>query len=280
MKQDPGKDLGQYPPRMVRKSDLPRPPLISPASKPTSKQVETTAATILTFTSASLAETAPTIAFEGTTSAPLPSSAPSLPNMMKKFGQIKHKLQSSPTSHEFPLFQKARHIFKDWVSLKVLHYAEKALGKLHQARLLTQIQHKSFLSFFENLRALREQHQEAERSTNRVKCYQEKHVKSTNVLQHLVEEGSGMEARIAVVDYEIQRLEEHLSSLKAEKVAFTNHLSQKVKEMEQASQEVEGSKSQLVNSSTYLGKPDRIFTIMQAYFFKVTALAEDVKLLD
>ncbi|KAM2927936.1 hypothetical protein COP2_035240 [Malus domestica] len=89
-----------------------------------------------------------------------------------------------------------------------------------------------------------------------------------------------MEERITIVDYEIQHLEEQLSSLKAEKVTLTNHLSQKVEEMEKTSQEIEDSENQLVNSNMYLGEPGRIFTIIQTYFSRIVALAEDVKLLD
>ncbi|KAB2597126.1 hypothetical protein D8674_000046 [Pyrus ussuriensis x Pyrus communis] len=106
--------------------------------------------------------------------------------------------------------------------------------------------HKSFLRLFENLQALKDQHHKAERASNRVKCFQEK----------------------------------YLSSLRAEKVTLTNHLSQKVEELEKISQEVEDSKDQLVNNNMHLGELSRIFTIMQAYFSRIVAMAEDVKLLD
>ncbi|KAM0970943.1 hypothetical protein ACFX15_018354 [Malus domestica] len=89
-----------------------------------------------------------------------------------------------------------------------------------------------------------------------------------------------MDERIAVVDYEIQRLKEQLSLLKAERVTLTNNFSQKVEEMEKTSQEIEDFENQLVNSNMYLGEPGRIFTIMQTYFSRVVALAADVKLLD
>ncbi|KAB2599559.1 hypothetical protein D8674_009830 [Pyrus ussuriensis x Pyrus communis] len=112
-------------------------------------------------------------------------------------------------------------------------------------------------------------HHKAEWASNRVKCFQEKQVKSTAVLRQLVEEGSVMEEKIAVVDSEIQRLEEQLCSLKAEKVTLTNHFSQKVEEIEKISQEVEGSKTQLVNSNMYLGEPSGIFIIMQTYFSRI-----------
>ncbi|KAM2116883.1 hypothetical protein TB2_009203 [Malus domestica] len=88
-----------------------------------------------------------------------------------------------------------------------------------------------------------------------------------------------MEARITVVGFEIQSLEEQLSLLKAEKMTLTNQLSQKVEEMEKAFQEVEDSENQLVNSNMYLGEPCRIFVVMQTYFYRIVALAEDVKLL-
>ncbi|KAB2631169.1 hypothetical protein D8674_008688 [Pyrus ussuriensis x Pyrus communis] len=238
-----GKGLSKSPLRIVRKGDLPHPSSIFGITrisvpKHVSKRAKTFATSTFIPAPTPLAEVAPTVTIEGAREAPSASSASSLPDLVKKFGQIKTKLQSLSTSFESHSFQNARQIFKDWMkgdftssfSLKTLNDLEKA-------------QYKSFLSFFENLRALRDQHQKAERVSNRVKCFQEKHVKSTAALQQLVEEGSVMEERIAVVDSEIQRLEEQLSSLKAEKVTFTNHLSQKVEEMEKISQEVEDSKT-------------------------------------
>ncbi|KAB2612494.1 hypothetical protein D8674_034810 [Pyrus ussuriensis x Pyrus communis] len=213
--------------------------------------------------------------------------ATSLSQLVKKFGQIETKLQSPSPSFESPLLQNVRQIFKDWMkrdfnasfSLKILHDAEKALTELYNAQLLSKAQYESFLSFFENLQALRDQYQKAERAFNRVKCFQEKHTKTSATLQQLVEEGSVMEDRIAVVDAKIQRLENQLSSLKAEKMSLTNHLSKKVEEMENISQEVEDSKNQLTNNNTYLGEPSRIFIIMQTYFSRIVALTEDAKLL-
>lgn len=121
------------------------------------------------------------------------------------------------------------------LSLKIVHDVEKVLTELYKAQLLTKAQYKSFLNFFENLRALWEQHQKAEQTSNRVKCFQEKHTKTSTTLQQLVEEWSVMEGRIAVVDFKIQRLEEQLTSLKAEKMILTNHLCKKVEEMEKIS---------------------------------------------
>ncbi|KAM1543859.1 hypothetical protein ACFX1Z_013475 [Malus domestica] len=89
-----------------------------------------------------------------------------------------------------------------------------------------------------------------------------------------------MEDRIVVVNFKIQRLEEQLSSVKAENMTLTNHLFKKVEEMEKLSQEVEDSKNQLTNSNMYLGEPNRIFSVMQTYFSRIAALAKDTKLLD
>ncbi|KAM1519781.1 hypothetical protein ACFX1Z_022547 [Malus domestica] len=88
-----------------------------------------------------------------------------------------------------------------------------------------------------------------------------------------------MEDSIVVVDAEIQRLKEQFSSLKVKKMTLATHLSQKVEEMEKISQEVEDSKAQLANSNMYLGEPGLIFIIMQTYYSRIVALAEDVKLL-
>ena len=74
-------------------------------------------------------------------------------------------------------------------------------------------------------------------------------------------------------------MEKQLSSLKAEKMSLTNHLSKKVEDMKKISQEVEDSKNQLANNNMYLGEPGRIFTIMQTYFSRIVALAKDAKLL-
>ncbi|KAB2622608.1 TMV resistance protein N-like [Pyrus ussuriensis x Pyrus communis] len=60
-------------------------------------------------------------------------------------------------------------------SLKALQDVEKALTELYQAEQMSKVQFKAFISFFENLRALRDQHQRVERKSNRVKCYQDKH---------------------------------------------------------------------------------------------------------
>ena len=106
--------------------------------------------------------------------------------------------------------------FSAFFSLKALQDVEKALTDLYQAQQMTKVQYESFISFFENLKALRDQHVKAERQASKVRCYKEKHTRTSTTLQQLVEEGSAMENRIMVVATEIQKLEEQLSPLKAE----------------------------------------------------------------
>lgn len=116
--------------------------------------------------------------------------------MVKKFGQIKSKPQSPPMIFESHFLQDAHRIFKDWMkrdfmvsfSLKILYDANKTLIELYRAQLLSKAQYESFMSFFKNLWALRDQHYKAERASNRVKCFQEKHVRNTTTLRQLVEE--------------------------------------------------------------------------------------------
>lgn len=89
---------------------------------------------------------------------------------------------------------------------------------------MMKVQYESIIFFFENLRALRDHHHRAERQSNRIKCYKEKHLKPSTSLQQLVDEGSAMEDRIMVVAFEIQKLKEQLFVLKAEQMAFSSKL--------------------------------------------------------
>ncbi|KAB2599987.1 S2-RNase [Pyrus ussuriensis x Pyrus communis] len=114
--------------------------------------------------------------------------------------------------------------------------------------------------------ALRDQHLRAERQVNRVKCYKEKHSRTSTSLQQLVENGLTMEDKIKVVAFEIQTLEEQLFPFKIEEVKRVN-------------QEVEDSKAQLDNNNIALEEPGKIFTIMQTYHSRMAALARDLKLL-
>ncbi|KAB2618375.1 TMV resistance protein N-like [Pyrus ussuriensis x Pyrus communis] len=123
----------------------------------------TVAATSLTFgplpsISSKATSTAATSGGAGVMPLPLASipSMASLLELVREFGQIQTKLRSP--------------------SLKGLQDVEKALTKLHQAQQLSKVQYESFLNFFDNLRALRDQHQQVERGSNRLKCYEEKHI--------------------------------------------------------------------------------------------------------
>ncbi|KAM1094619.1 hypothetical protein FF1_009605 [Malus domestica] len=143
---------------------------------------------------------------------------------------------------------------------------------------MSKVQYESFLSFFENIKALRDQHQRAERQSNRVECYKEKYIRTSTSLQKLVDEGLAIEDRIMVVLAEIEKLNEQLSALKAEQITLLSKLYQKFEEVKKVNQEVENSEAQLANNNMYLEEPSRIFTIMQTYHSRITALAKDVKL--
>ncbi|KAM2616307.1 hypothetical protein TB2_030724 [Malus domestica] len=126
---------------------------------------------------------------------------------------------------------------------------------------------------------LKDLHQLAEWASNKVKCYKEKHTRTSATLQQLEEEGSAMEDMIVVVESEIQKLEEQVSTLKAEKITLASQLYKKIKEVKKVNQEVEDSEAQLANNNMYLEEPGWIFTIMQTYYSRISALAKDVKLL-
>ncbi|KAM2843641.1 hypothetical protein COP1_026331 [Malus domestica] len=103
---------------------------------------------------------------------------------------------------------------------------------------MSKAQFDSFLNFFENLWAMRDQHQRAERASNKVKCYKEKHTWTLATLQQLVEKGSAMEDRIVVIESKIQKLEEQLSALKVEKMTLASQLYHKIEEVKKVNQEV------------------------------------------
>ncbi|KAB2625706.1 hypothetical protein D8674_017366 [Pyrus ussuriensis x Pyrus communis] len=130
-------------------------------------------------------------AFDGAGMMPHPLASllatASLPELVKEFRQIRTKLRSS--------------------SLKTLQDVERALTDLYQTQQMTKVQYVSFISFFENLKTLRDQHLKVERQANRVGCYKKNHTRTSTTLHQLVEEGSAMEDRIMVVAAEIQKLE-------------------------------------------------------------------------
>ncbi|KAM1421467.1 hypothetical protein ACFX2I_003724 [Malus domestica] len=92
--------------------------------------------------------------------------------------------------------------------LKALCDLEKVTNELFKAGQLSKTQHDSFLSFFENLRALRDQHKRAERQANRVRCFQEKESSTSAQVERLMYDGSLTKERIGVVTSEIRKLEE------------------------------------------------------------------------
>ncbi|KAB2605648.1 TMV resistance protein N-like [Pyrus ussuriensis x Pyrus communis] len=103
---------GKSPPPLVRKADLPRPPLASgvmriPIPRPKKKAKTATATSI--YASESIlslpTEDVPSATAEGTREMPPTPLATSLPELVKKFGQIKTMLQSPSPSSKF-LFSK------------------------------------------------------------------------------------------------------------------------------------------------------------------------------
>ncbi|CAN6587049.1 unnamed protein product [Malus baccata var. baccata] len=210
-----------------------------------------------------------------------------LPELVREFRQIMTKLRSTRSPSEPQHLQDQRKIFREWMqrdfsaffSLKAFQDAEIALTKLYQAQQMTKVQYESFVSFFENLRALRDQHLKAERQANRVRCYKEKQTRTSTTLQQLVDEGSFMEDRIRVVAVEIQKLEEQHSTLKAEQMTLSSKLYKKLEKVKKVNHEVEESEAQLANSNMALEEPGRIFTIMQTYHSMIAVLAKDVNLL-
>ncbi|XP_050147333.1 uncharacterized protein LOC126622606 [Malus sylvestris] len=156
----PGEDSGQSLPRLVHKKELPWPPLASrvtgiPILRP-KKKVKIAATTSISASTPKIlpclpTETAPSATAEGVGEMPPPLSSTLsttfLPELVKKFRQIKTKLQSpSPSSICLILLQNAHRIFKNWMkkdftasfNLKIFHDAEKALTKLYNAQLLSK----------------------------------------------------------------------------------------------------------------------------------------------
>lgn len=74
-----------------------------------------------------------------------------------------------------------------------------------------------------------------------------------------------------VVAAEIQKLEEQLSTLKAEQMILSSRLYKKI-------EKVEGLEAQLAKNNIALDEPRRIFTIMETYHSRIAALAKDVNL--
>lgn len=75
-----------------------------------------------------------------------------------------------------------------------------------------------------------------------------------------------------MVSFDIQKLEEQLAVLKAEQATLLSKLQQQIEEVKKANMELEDAESQLINSSTILAKPTRIFTLMQTYYSRIISL--------
>ncbi|KAM2710343.1 hypothetical protein EV2_047918 [Malus domestica] len=94
-----------------------------------------------------------------------------LPKLVREFEQIRTKLRSPMRPFELQHLQDQRRVFTEWMqrnvstsfNLKAFQDAKRALTDLCQAQQMTKVQYESFISFFENLRALRDQHLEVER---------------------------------------------------------------------------------------------------------------------
>ncbi|KAM2053949.1 hypothetical protein FF1_003520 [Malus domestica] len=113
-------------------------------------------------------------------------STKSLPKLVREFRKIRKRLRSLRFPSEPQNLQDQRRIFKEWMQrdftaffgLKVLQEAENPLTELFKAQQMSKVQYESFISFFENFKALRDHHLRAERQANRVKCYKEKHTRT------------------------------------------------------------------------------------------------------
>ncbi|KAB2615714.1 hypothetical protein D8674_022302 [Pyrus ussuriensis x Pyrus communis] len=169
----------------------------------------------------------------------------SLPERVRKFGQIRTKLRSLKYPSEPQHLQDQCRVFRQWMQRDFS--ASFSLKALQKAERMTKVQYQSFISFFENLRALRDY--------------------------------LAMEDQIMVVAIKIQKLEEQLSALKAEQITLSSKLYKKIKELKRVNHEVEESEAQLANSNIALEELGRIFTIMQTYHHRIDTLAKDVNLL-
>ncbi|KAM2622958.1 hypothetical protein TB2_027524 [Malus domestica] len=185
------------------------------------------------------------------------------------------------SSEQQRIFQAwAKKEFTASFSLKALCDLEKVITEFFNTGRLSKPQYNSFLSFFENLRALREQYQRADRQANRAKCFIEKESSSSTQVNRLMEESMQTKERVKVVSSEIQKLEKQLIVLKAEQATLLDTLEQQIEGVEKATSELEQDKSELVNNHTILAEPNRIFTIMRTYHSRIITLCEDVKFLE
>ncbi|KAM2917187.1 hypothetical protein FF1_046022 [Malus domestica] len=221
---------------------------------------------------------------------PSPSSSDpaKLPKLFEALGRLETRLKSSKQASTKSMSSEQQQIFQTWAkkeftasfSLKALCDLERVITEFFKNDRLSKPQYDSFLSFFENLRALREQHQRADRLANRAKCFIERESSSSTRVSRLMEESMQTKERIEVVSSEIQKLERQLMILRAEQTTLLDNLEQQIEGVEKATSELEQTKSELVNSHTVLAEPNRIFTIMRTYHSRIITLCEDVKFLE
>ncbi|XP_050142197.1 uncharacterized protein LOC126618149 [Malus sylvestris] len=116
---------------------------------------------------------------------PPPFASPNpakLPRLFEALGRLETRLRSSRQTSATSSSSEQQHVFQEWArkdftalfSLKALCDLEKVTTESFKTGRLSKPQHDSFLSFFENLRALREQYQRADRQANRARCFMEK----------------------------------------------------------------------------------------------------------
>ncbi|KAM2066607.1 hypothetical protein ACFX1T_043061 [Malus domestica] len=220
---------------------------------------------------------------------PFPSSDPAkLSKLFEALGRLETRLKSSKQHSATSMSSEQQQIFREWAkkeftasfSLKALCDLEKVITEFFKTGRLSRPQHDSFLSFFENLRALREQYQRADRQANRAKCFMEKESNSSTQVNRLMEESMQTKEMVKMVSSEIQKLEEQLIALKAEQATLLDTLEHQIEGVEKATSELEQAKSQLVNSHTVLAEPSRIFAIIRTYHSRIITLCEDVKFLE
>ncbi|KAM2538518.1 hypothetical protein TB2_023955 [Malus domestica] len=273
------------PPPLARKSKRSHP-------QSSSEGIDTSLSGVKQTTQIEIAPSIGIISTEGTVAPdppPFPSSdSTKLPKLFEALGRLETRLKSStqPSATSMPLEQQR--IFQEWAhkeftasfSLKALCDLEKVITEFFKAGRLSRLQHDSFLSFFENLRALREQYQRADRQANRAKCFMEKESNSSTQVNRLMEESMQTKERVKVVSSEIQKLEEQLIVLKADIATLLDTLEHQIEGVEEATSELEQAKSELVNNHTVLAEPSRIFTIMRTYHSRVITLCKDVKFLE
>ncbi|KAM1567213.1 hypothetical protein ACFXTH_046356 [Malus domestica] len=222
---------------------------------------------------------------------PPPSASPNpakMPRLFEALGRLETRLKSSKHSSTTPISSEQQRVLQEWAkkdftasfNLKALCDFEKIITESFKAGRLSKPQHDSFLSFFENLRALREQYQRADRQANRAKCFMEKESSTSAQVDRLMEESLQTKERVRVVTSKIQQLEEQLVALKAEQATLLDTLENQIEGVEKSNSELERARSQLVNNHTVLAEPSRIFAIMKTYHSRIITLCEDVNFLE